>query len=112
MGFSNSFIQTVLSEEEEVNIQNTPAHDIVDLETLLRINDLYKQKGKKFGEKSAQSPVVTLKNTTSRSNAPTAHPVKKFVNNSSSGGGDKNPPSGKIESSHKLPVRKKRKTPL
>lgn len=25
---------------------------------------------------------------------------------------DKNPPSGKIESSHKLPVRKKRKTPL
>jgi hypothetical protein len=83
-----------------------------DLETLLNNNDHYKQKGKNSGERSAQSPVVTLKNTTSRSNAPATYPVKKSVNNSSSGGGDKNPPSGKIESSHKLPVRKKRKTPL
>jgi hypothetical protein len=38
-----------------------------------------------------------------------AHPVKKVVNSSSSGGGEKNPPPGKIESSHKFPVRKKRK---
>jgi hypothetical protein len=38
-----------------------------------------------------------------------AHSVKKFVNNSSSGGGDKNPPSGKIGISNKLHVRKKRK---
>jgi hypothetical protein len=41
-----------------------------------------------------------------------AHPIKKTVNNSSSGGGEKNPPSGKIESSHKFPMRKKRKTPV
>jgi hypothetical protein len=46
------------------------------------------------------------------SNASMPCPVKKFVNNSSSGRGDKNPPSEKIESSHKLHVRKKRKTPL
>jgi hypothetical protein len=52
------------------------------------------------------------KNTTSRSNAPATNPVKKSINNSSSGGGYKNPPSGKIESYHKLPVRKKRKTSL
>jgi hypothetical protein len=112
MGFSNSFIQTVLSEEEEVNNQNTLAHDTTDLETLLNNNDLYKQKGKNLGEKSAQSLVVTPKNTTSRSNAPVVHPIKKFVNNSSSGGGDKNPPFEKIESFHKLPLRKKRKTLL
>jgi hypothetical protein len=31
------------------------------------------------------------------------------TNNSSGGGGEKNPPSGKIESSHKIPLRKKRK---
>jgi hypothetical protein len=31
------------------------------------------------------------------------------INCSSGGGGDKNPPLGKIESSHKLPLRKKRK---
>jgi hypothetical protein len=49
------------------------------------------------------------KNTTSQSNAPTAHPIRKIANSSSSGGGEKNPPPGKIESSHKLPVRKKRK---
>jgi hypothetical protein len=38
--------------------------------------------------------------------------VKKSINNSTSGGGDKNPPSRKIKSSHKLPVRKKIKSPL
>jgi hypothetical protein len=37
------------------------------------------------------------------------HPSKKVINSSSGGGGDKNPPLGKIESSHKLPLRKKRK---
>ena len=59
--------------------------------------------------KEVQSLVVTPKNTTSRSNAPMAHPVKNIVNSSSSGGGEKNPPPGKIKSSQKLPVRKKRK---
>jgi hypothetical protein len=37
-----------------------------------------------------------------------AHPSKKTTHNSSSGGGDKNPSQGKIDSSHNLPVRKKR----
>jgi hypothetical protein len=37
------------------------------------------------------------------------HQIKKVTHSSSGGGGDKNPPSGKIESSHKLPLRKKRK---
>jgi hypothetical protein len=37
------------------------------------------------------------------------HPSKKVINSSSGGGGYKNPPRGKIESSHKLPLRKKRK---
>jgi hypothetical protein len=41
-----------------------------------------------------------------------ANLVKKSVNNSSSGGGDNNPPFVKIESSHKLPMRKKIKNPL
>jgi hypothetical protein len=47
VGFNNSFIQTVLSEEEEVNNQSTHVHNTGDLETLLSSNDLYKQKGKK-----------------------------------------------------------------
>jgi hypothetical protein len=38
-----------------------------------------------------------------------AHPSKKATHISSNGGGDKNRPRGKIDSSHKLPVRKKRK---
>jgi hypothetical protein len=46
VGFNNSFIQTVLSEEEEVNSQSTHVHNAGDLETLLSSNDLYKQKGK------------------------------------------------------------------
>jgi hypothetical protein len=90
-----------LSEEEEVNSQNTHVHNTGDLETLLSNNDLYKKKGKNPSERSAQYPVVTSKNATSRSSTP-----------SSSGRGDKNPPFGKIESSHKLLVKKKIKIPL
>jgi hypothetical protein len=38
------------------------------------------------------------------------HPNRKITNSSSSSGGEKNPsPIGKIESSHKPPLRKKRK---
>jgi hypothetical protein len=65
LAFSNSFIQIALNEEEEINSQNTPPHDNVDLETLLGKNDHYKQKGKKYGERSAQYLVVTQKNTRS-----------------------------------------------
>jgi hypothetical protein len=37
------------------------------------------------------------------------HPTRKVTNTSSSGRGEKNPLSSKIERSHKLPLRKKRK---
>jgi hypothetical protein len=37
------------------------------------------------------------------------HQIKKVAHISSGKGGDKNPPLGKIESSHKLPLRKKSK---
>jgi hypothetical protein len=113
IGFSNTFIQTILSEEEEeVNIQSTLVHNSSGLETLLSSDDLYKKKGKIPSEICAQSPVVTPNNATSRSSTPTTHPIMKYIKNSSRGGGDKNPPSVKIESSHKFPLRNKRKTPL
>jgi hypothetical protein len=38
-----------------------------------------------------------------------AHPSKKETHKSSNGGGDKNPPRTKIDSSHKIPLTKKRK---
>jgi hypothetical protein len=38
-----------------------------------------------------------------------AHPSKKSTQSSSNGGGDKNPSRAKIDSSHKLPMKKKRK---
>jgi hypothetical protein len=109
MGFNNSFIQTILNEEEAGNNQITHVHDPGDLETLLNNNDFYKQRGKCPSERSAQSLVVTPKNTTSRSNAPMIHQDKKKFNSSSSGGGEKKSTHGKIENSHKLLVRKKRK---
>jgi hypothetical protein len=44
--FNNYFIQTIFSQEEEFNGQITLVHNTGDLETLLSINDLYKQRGK------------------------------------------------------------------
>jgi hypothetical protein len=38
-----------------------------------------------------------------------AHPSRKVINSSSGGGGEKNPRTGKIKRSHKLPLRNKRK---
>jgi hypothetical protein len=108
VGFNNSFIHTILSEEYNNNL-GTPAHNTGDLETILSTNKFYKKKGKGPSEKRAYSPVVTPKTTTSQSNSPMAYPTRKVTNSSSSDGGEKNPPSGKIEISHKLPLRKKRK---
>jgi hypothetical protein len=79
------------------------------LETILSTNDFYKQKGKGPSEKRTQSLVVTPKNTTSQSNAPMAHPARKFTYSVLGDGGEKNPSPGKIEISKKLPLRKKRK---
>jgi hypothetical protein len=73
-------------------------------------NDLHKKNRKDSGEKSAQSLTATAKTITSRCSTPTAYPRNKVTQSSSGGGGDKNPPSKKIESFHKLPMGKKWKT--
>jgi hypothetical protein len=91
VGFNNSFIHTIVNEEED-NTQSAPVHNVGDLETILNTNDFYKQKGKGPSERSVQNPVVTPKTTTSRSNAPTTHPIRNISNSSSSDGGEKNPP--------------------
>jgi hypothetical protein len=75
VGFSTSFIQTILSEEEEVNNQRNLVHNAENLETLLSSNDIYKKKGKIPNEKSTQSPIVTPNNATSMSSAPTSLPI-------------------------------------
>jgi hypothetical protein len=108
VGFSNPFIHIVIGEEED-NKLGDPTHTVGDLETILSTNEFYKHKGKGPSDKSAQPPTITPNDTTSRSSAPLARPSRKVINNSSGGGGEKNPPTGKIESSHKLPLRKKRK---
>jgi hypothetical protein len=109
--FKKSFIHTLLNEDKD-NDENTPAPDAGDLETLQSTNELHKQQGKDPGENSVQSPAATPKSTKSRSIAPKAHPSKKSTHDSSKRGGYKNPPSSKIDSSHKLPVRKKRKNAM
>ena len=108
VGFSNSFIHTVLREEEDNHLGN-PTHTAGDLEMILSTNELYKHRGKGPNEKRVQSPTINPKTTTPWSSAPVALPYKKVIKSSSCRGGDKNPPPGKIESSHKLPLRKKRK---
>jgi hypothetical protein len=108
LGFDNSFFKKHLTENRDTD-DNTPASDVDDLDTLQSTTELYKQQGKGPGEKSVQSTDNTPKSTTSRSIAPTAHHNNKETQNSSNGGGDNNPPHPKIDSSHKLPVDKKRK---
>jgi hypothetical protein len=108
VGFNNSFIHTCLKEDKD-NEDNTHSPHDGDIETFQIITELYKQQRKGPDEKSVQSPDNTPKSTTSQSITPTTHPSKKSTQNSSNGVGDKNPPHGKIDSSHKLPMRKKRK---
>jgi hypothetical protein len=96
VGFSNSFIHTILNEEEEGNNESTHVHDDGDLETIFNTNEFNKQNGKGSSERSVPSPIVTPKNTTSQRNVPTTHPVRKVINNISSGRGETNPPSGKL----------------
>jgi hypothetical protein len=43
-GFSNSFIQTTLNEEEEGNHHSSPIYKVGDLETILSTNEFHKQK--------------------------------------------------------------------
>jgi hypothetical protein len=107
VGFSSSFIHRCLTKDKHSE-DNTPAHDDGDVETLQSATELYRQQGKGFGEKSFQSLTITTKSMTSRSIASTTHPSKKETQKYSNEGGDKNPPRGKIDSSHKLLVMKKR----
>jgi hypothetical protein len=111
LGFSSSFIHTILEEEEDNNLGN-PTHTVGDLEMVLSTNELYKQRGKGPSKKSVQSPIFTPNTSTPQSSTPATHLYKKLTKNSSSRGGDKNPPQRKIEISHKLPLRKKRKNIL
>jgi hypothetical protein len=90
-------------------VNNTHALDASDLDTSQSTTELYKLQGKVSGEKSFQSGSTTAKSTTSRNIAPTTNLSKKATQNSSNAGGHKNPPHDKIDISHKLPMRKKRK---
>jgi hypothetical protein len=91
---NNSFIHTILSEEEDTNL-GSPTHNVGDLETILSTNEFHKKKGKGSNEKRTYSPTVNPKTTTFQSNAPMTHPSRKVINNSSGSGGEKTPPSGK-----------------
>jgi hypothetical protein len=106
--FNNYLLNAILNEYGD-DVLHTLTRDTGDLEMILNTNESYKQRGNILGEKSAHSPTITPKSTTSLSSVAMAHKVKKETHNYSGGRGDKNPSSGKIESSHKLPVRKKRK---
>jgi hypothetical protein len=93
LGFRNSFIRTVIGEEEDNHLSN-PTHTVGDLEMVLNTNELYKQKGKGPNEKNPQSPIVNPKTTKPQRSAPMTHPSKRVTNNSS-GEGDKNHSPGK-----------------
>jgi hypothetical protein len=51
VGFNNSFIHTILSEEEDNNL-GSHSHKVGDLETILNTNEFCKNKGKGPNEKS------------------------------------------------------------
>jgi hypothetical protein len=108
VGLDNYFFQRHLSENIDTD-DNTPASDVDDLDTLQSTTELYKQQGKGPVEKSVQLSDTTPKSTTSRSITPTTQTSKKTTQNSSNRGCDNNPPHPKIDSSHKLLVKRKRK---
>jgi hypothetical protein len=60
VGFRNSFIHTILGEEEDNNLGN-PTHTTGDLEMALSTNEFYKHRGKGPNKKNAHSPTVTPK---------------------------------------------------
>jgi hypothetical protein len=108
LGFDNSFFKKHLTENRDTK-DNTPISDSDDLDTLQSTTELYKQRGKGPSEKSVQSMDNTPKSMTSQSIAPTTHHNNKETQNSSNRGGYNDHPHPKIDSSHKLPVDKKRK---
>jgi hypothetical protein len=58
IGFNNSFIHIVLSEEED-NKLGTPAHNAGDLETILSTNEFYKHK-ERVPTRRAPNPQLSL----------------------------------------------------
>jgi hypothetical protein len=108
VGLDNYFFQKHLGENRDT-CDNTLSSDVDDLDTLQSTTELYKQQSKGPDEQSVQSSQSTPKSTTSRSNAPKAYHSNKETQSSSNGGGYNNPPHPKIDSSHKLPMEKKRK---
>jgi hypothetical protein len=108
LGLDDCFVNKHLPKNRDSG-DNGPASDADDVETVQSCTKLYTQQGKGPSDKSVQSANTTPKSTTSRSIAPTAHHSNKETQSSSNGGGDNDPPHSKIDSSHKLPVEKKRK---
>jgi hypothetical protein len=108
LGLNDCFFKKHLSENRDTG-GNALASDADDLDTLQSSTKLHRKQGKVPGDKSVQSANNTPKSTTSRSITPTTHHNNKATQSSSNGGGDKDPPHSKIDSSHKLPVDKKRK---
>jgi hypothetical protein len=108
LGLDDCFFKKHLSENRDTG-GNAPASDADDLDTLQSNTKLYRKQGKGPGDKSVQSTNNTPKSTTSQSIAPMTHHNNKETQISSNGGGDNDPPHSKIDSSHKLPVDKKRK---
>jgi hypothetical protein len=108
LGLRDCFFKKHLLENRDSG-GNAPSSDVNDLDTVQRCTKLYTQHGKGPGDKSVQSTNNTPKSTTSRSISSTNHHNNKATQSSSNGGGDNDPPHSKIDSSHKLPVDKKRK---
>jgi hypothetical protein len=104
LGFGNLFFKKHLTENKDTG-DNAPASDAREQST----TELYNEQGKGISEKSVQSTNITPKSMTSRSIAPTAHHNNKETQISSNEGGDNDHPHSKIDSSHKIPVDKKRK---
>jgi hypothetical protein len=101
------FFEKDLTENRDTG-ENAPTSNVHNLDTLQSTTELSRKKGKDDDDKSVQSTNNTPKSTTSRSINPMAHHNKKETR-SSSNGGDKDPPHPKIDTSHKLPMDKKRK---
>jgi hypothetical protein len=108
VGFNASFILRHLTQDRD-SVDNNPASTHCNAETLQSATELYIQHGKVSSEKSTQPPANTPKSMTPWSIASTVHPSKKATQKYSNRGGDKNPPLINIDSSHKVPLTKKRK---
>jgi hypothetical protein len=106
LGLDDCFVNKHLPKNRD---SHGPASDADEVETVQSCTKLYTQQGKDPSDKSVQSTNTTPKSTTSSEHRSNAHHSNKETQNSSNGGGDNDPPHSKIDSSHKLPVEKKRK---